>query len=188
MNNMMETQEMFMLFFSILYGIMLNSLIGRGAFPITSALSCKDMEGRKEKMEKDAKGEPDWKTRDRSCRRFVLSIFVLNVFPLIYFAVAFQSMGYIGDVFSTTNFNAIFQILSIGLIALSVFAFYYFFLGAVTWKKNDTPVFYTEYQWKEQYAEKVFYDSVKNHFIAGALYLALPWGTALLFKVVGLLS
>jgi len=177
----LDSQQMFMLFFSILYGIMLNSLIGRGAFPITSALSFRDMVGRW-----NDNGEPIWGRGYTSLRRLFLSVAVLNIAPLVYFAIVFQFIRFIGDISSSCPINTITRILSIGLISLSVFAFYYFFLGLAILQVYGRPAFYTPFQYREQLKNRAFYPSTKNHIVAGFLYLLVPWIITVFFKAIGL--
>lgn len=156
---------------------MLDSLIGRGPFPITSALALKDMEN-------EVWGEPKWAKGYKSLKRFGLSLALLNIVPLVYFARIFQLIdGFIGH-----TINTIAQILSIGLLSLGVFAFYYFFLGLSMLKSKRTPLFYTPYEFNKLIMKReTIYPRAWTHILAGILYLTLPWLMILFFEVIGLL-
>ena len=67
-----SSQEMFMLFFSILYGIMLKSLFGLRAFPIASAFAFKDL------IKRSIYGKPIWRKGYKSFKRLVLSIILIK--------------------------------------------------------------------------------------------------------------
>jgi len=177
----MLSQEMFMLFFSILYGIMLNSLIGLGAFPVAAAFAFKDVENR-------VCGKPIWRKGYRSFRRLVLSIILLNFFPFIWFAFIFHNIeDFIGNLSLTHLPHTIFQILSIGLLSLSVFAFYRFFLGLIVWQPCGNSLFYTPYELEEHIKDRAIYPSSWRHILAGILYLIIPWLVVALFIAINVL-
>ena len=174
-----STQQMFMLFFSILYGIMLNSVIGLGAFPIGATFAGKDVK------ERDSYGYPKWIEGSRSRNRLCLSVVFLNILPFIYFAVAFQFIDLIGDIPSTHLLNTIGQTLFIGFLSLGVFAFYQFFLGCVTWKPCGHSWFYTSYELDEHIEKRATYPSSRKHILGGVLYL-FPLLVLVLLKAIGL--
>lgn len=171
------SEQMFMLFFSILYGIMLNGAIGLRAFPLASALMCKDMV--KKECHKRPKFEEGW----RSLRRVFLSIWLLNVFPFIYFAFAFHFIGYfIGDLPSGNLICTIIQVVSIGILSLGVFAFYRIFLGFIVWKWK---VFYTQCEYDEiVWKRSLYHRSSLPHFVSGILYLIIPLVVIFLSKAI----
>lgn len=174
-----DSQQMFMLLFSILYGIMLNSLLGLGAFPIGTAFAGKDVERIKGAL-RSVKGT---RSRDRLCLSFVL----FNFLPFIYFGVGFQLIGdFVGEFPSPDSFHAIAQILFIGLLSLGVFAFYRFFLGLVIWQPKGYSFFYTPYELEEQGKKRAIYPSPRIHILSGFIYLA-PWLTVVLARIIGLL-
>ena len=114
-----------------------------------------------------------------------LSLGLLNIAPFAYFAVAFQSIGgLIGDQISTDLGYGISQILSIGLLSLSVFAFYQFYLGFVTWKPCGTSLFYTQHELKKLRKKRAFYQHSRYHIKAGFLYLVIAWLSIILIVLL----
>jgi len=162
-----------MVFFSILYGIMLNSLFGLGAFPISHAWARVD-------VIKRVKGKPLYVEGTKSRQRFWLSLLLLNFAPFVYFGITFQCIGVIGDIPSTNFLYTILQIVFIGFLSLGVFAFYHFFLGFVTYYRNR---FYTQYDLKRLMNKRAIHPRSRNHILAGFTYL-IP--LALLLKALGL--
>jgi hypothetical protein len=171
-----ETHQMFMLFFSILYGIMLNSVIGLGAFPVGEALALRD-------LVEIRNGEKKWVKGFKSSKRLVLSVVILNLSPLLYFALIYYP---IGDILSS-NLYSWTQIFCLGLLSLSVFGFYRFYLGAITWKSCGNLLFYTEEEARKHTAQRDIDPSPWAHIFAGFGYLVLPWAVTALFKGTGLL-
>lgn len=147
---------------------MLNSLIGLGAFPLTSALAGEDACGQ-------VLGETKWEKGKKSRNRFFLSLGLLNVAPFVYFALLFQFMGAYIDLSSTLSIHFILQILFIGFLSLSVFAFYNFFLGLVIWQPCGGSFFYTEYELNEIKKNKTLYNHSWSYIVAGFIYPAIPW-------------
>ncbi len=182
---MVSSEEMFMLFFSILFGIVLSSLVGRGPFPISSAFALKDLKiGKKKKGTKDVH-ETEWVKGYRSLRRLTLAVILLNLLPILYFALTFTQLGsLIGE-----NVSTAFQIISIGFMGLSVFGFYYFFLGFSMLRYNGELLFYTDFEHGELIKERrTIYPESWSHFLSGTLYFAIPWLTVFLFKGLDLLA
>ena len=143
LDGLTPSQQMFMLFFSILYGIMLNALIGLGAFPIANAFAREDIIGR------DWSGEYVYSKTKTSRWRFLLSLVLLNVAPFIYFAFVF---GFLSSVEAVPS---ILQILSLALLSLSVFAFFQFFLACVTCRRIRKHI-YTPFHFRRVINEKGF--------------------------------
>jgi len=151
---------MFMLFFSILYGIMLNALIGLGAFPIANAFAREDIIGR------DWWGEYVYSKTKTSVKRFLLSLGLLNGAPFFYFALVFQFL------FSVKTVPTVLQTFSLALLSLSVFAFFQFFLACVTCRRIRNHI-YTPFHFRRVINEKGFHPNPWYHLFAGIAYLAV---------------
>ena len=91
----MNLQEMFTVTFSIMYGIMLNSLFGWNLFHFGSL--CVNRE-------------------ENAGRRILFSFIFINLFPIFYFALIFQWLSNI-----TINF---WSIVSVFIMSFIVFGFY----------------------------------------------------------------
>jgi len=102
---MVQSQDMFMLFFSILYGIMLNSVAGLGAFPFAEALQRKDL------VKIDKKNGDTWEKGPITKRRLCLSSVVLNLLPFLYFALCLQNLHVIGKEISDIAMISFIQII-----------------------------------------------------------------------------
>jgi len=152
---------MFMLFFSILYGIMLNALIGYGAFPIANAFAREDIIG-----QDDWSGKYVYSKTRTSRWRFLLSLLLLNFAPLFYFALVFQSLS------STKTAPTVLQTFSLALLSLSVFAFFQFFLACATCRgfRKHT---YTPFHFRRVINDKGFHPNPWYHLFAGIAYLGL---------------
>jgi len=175
---MVETQQMFILFFSILYGIMLNSVIGLRAFPLASAFAFKDYMGQNDQ------DKPIWEKGYRSFKRFVLSFVLLNILPFIYFAVAFQFIEkIIGNLPSANLFFTIVQVVFIGFLSLGVFAFYRFFIGLAILKHKKNYVFYTEIEYEKHIEKRHVYPSSCHLILVGFVYL-IPWLVMILTSLI----
>lgn len=174
---MSPTQQMFMLFFSILYGIMLNSVIGLRAFPLASAFAFKDY------VNKKSKDDP-WEKGYRSFKRVMLSFTLLNILSFIYFAIALQFIGeFIGNLLSANVFHTVVQVVFIGLMSLGVFAFYRFFVGLAILKRNGNHVFYTETEYEKHIQSRWVYPSSRHIILVGFVYL-MPWLAMILIALV----
>ena len=159
---------------------MLNSLIGLGAFPIAAALAREDVETR------DDKGQPKWKPGNKCRNRLILSIILVNLVPFIYFALAFHVVGTFFGKLPSTDLTTT-QIFCIGLLSLSVFAFYRFFLGLIVWKPCGSSLFYTPHEFERINERRAIHPSSWRHCLAGFLYLIIPWLVVLLFRTINLL-
>lgn len=174
---MIEPQQMFMLFFSILYGIMLNSVMGLRAFPLASAFAFKDYVNKKNK-------DDPWEKGCKSFKRVMLAFTLLNILPFVYFAIAFQFIGkFIGNLPSADIFHTVVQVVFIGLMSLGVFAFYRFFVGLATLKRNGNHVFYTETEFKKHIQSRWVYPSSRHIILTGFVYL-MPWLAMILISLV----
>lgn len=173
---MIDGHQMFMLFFSILYGIMLNSVIGLRAFPLASAFAFRDYVSKNDEDEV-------WEKGFRSFKRLILSFTLLNILPFIYFAVALQFMGqFSGNLPSANVFDTIFKVVFIGLMSLGVFAFYRFFIGLAILKRNENHVFYTEIEFKD-IQNRAVYPSSRHFMLVGFVYL-VPWLSMVLKSLI----
>jgi len=144
-------QEMFMLFFSILFGIMLNSLIGLGAFPWGHALAGKDLKTR-------INGKPKYIKGCRSVNRLLLAIFILNILPLLYFALVFQLIDlFLGKCLSDNFWWGMLQIIFIGGLSLGAFAFYRFFLCFLVWRPRGYSFFIPLMNWRKRWISGLFF-------------------------------
>jgi len=161
LDTLTPSQQMFMLFFSILYGIMLNSLIGIATFPIAHFLAGEDIIGR------DWSGEYVYSKRNTARKRFLLSLGLLNIAPIGYFALIFQSLS------SIETAPTVLQILSLALLSLSVFAFPRIFQICVTYRKIRNHI-YTPFIFRRIMDERGFHPKPEYHFFAGIIYLAIP--------------
>jgi len=157
---------MFMLFYSILYGIMLNSLIGLGAFPLARALAGKDLMNVEEPLVKGS----------RSRRRCFLSFFLFDIFPFVYFALGYQFPGQYMKSFPSDNpVLATLQIVSIGTLSLGVFSFYRLFLAAMVWKPCGSSLIYTVPELENHKRKRGLHEKASLHAFAALGYLAVPW-------------
>jgi len=77
------SQEIFLLFFSILFGVMLSTL-PPGSFPTDTFFSKLEW---KEKGEKEGGWVNTGKFWNKSKKRFFLSFAIVNILPIIYFAL-----------------------------------------------------------------------------------------------------
>ena len=171
-----DGQQMFMLFFSILYGIMLNSVIGLRAFPLASAFAFKDYVCKYQ--------DNPWKKGYRSFKRLILSFTLLNILPFIYFGIALQFIGkFIGNLPSADIFHTVIQVVIIGLMSMGVFAFYRFFVGLVILKRNDNYVFYTKAEYEKHIQERWIYPRSRYLIFVGFVYL-MPWLTMVLISLI----
>ena len=155
------SQQMFMLFFSILYGIMLNSLMDLATFPIAQFLAGEDITGR------DWNGEYVYSKINTARKRFLLSLGLLNFLPITYFALIFQSLS------SIKTAPTVLQIFSLALLSLSVFAFPQFFQILVTYRKIRNHI-YTPFIFRRIMDERGFHPKPEYHLLAGIIYLAIP--------------
>jgi len=166
-----------MLLFSILYGIMLNSLIGLGAFPISHFLAGVDVIKRVKSKDECMPCEPKFDKGTKSRNRWFLSIVLFNILPFGYFAYVFQNINLIGDVTST-------NIVFIGFLSLGVFAFPQFFFCVIT--SNIGNWFYTQYDLERIKNERAIHPCSLSHLVAGLTYFLIPLLLFLLLKALGL--
>ena len=120
---------------------------------------------------------------NKSGKRVLLSLAVINALPFLYFAITFQLIGVLLDDIQVADSatgleqaiaNAL-PVFDVGILSLSVFAFYRFFMGCLVMKCNGEPCFYTESEWEEHQRERGIYGCWQVHFLAGLLYLLIPW-------------
>ena len=84
--SLVQKQDIFLLFYSILYGIMLNSMMGFAPFPWLTATSL---------IDNVAKGMHDHFyvftgfKRNKALRRLILSFSILNLTPILCFAFTY---------------------------------------------------------------------------------------------------
>jgi len=176
---LVQSQEMFMLFFSILYGMMLNSVAGLGAFPFTEALIGKDV------VDEGIKKTGIWVKGSKTRRRLILAIVILNLLPFSYFAVCFQNMRFIGKEISDTPLTSFLQIIFIGFLSLGTYAFYRFFLGFALLNPYGDPVFYTPYEKEKLLEKRNMFPSLTMGIVSGIVYL-VPSIFILLLGALGL--
>jgi len=161
LDGLTPSQQMFMLFFSILYGIMLNSLMDLATFPIAHFLAGEDI------IHRDWSGEYVYAKRNTARKRFLLSLGLLNGAPLFYFALVFQSLS------SIRTAPTVLQILSLALLSLSVFAFPQFFQSCVTSRRIRKHI-YTPFIFRRITDKKGFHPNPWYHVLAGIIYWAIP--------------
>lgn len=161
---MVDGQQMFMLFFSILYGIMLNSVLGLRAFPWGFALAGEDLVWK-------GNGQSGPKSR----RRLLLSIALINALPFAYFGFAFHFMSelsqFFGKVLSTCLFCTVVKVVFIGFLSLGVFAFLRIYIAMVTWRYRGDYLFYTKYEYDKYIRKRYIHPYLCKHLCAGLIHL-----------------
>ena len=176
LNELTPSQQMFMLFFSILYGIMLNSVVGLRAFPLASAFAGKDYVGKNdlnplgkgENWEEKWKGS--WEDGYRSFKRLILSVIFLNILPFTYFAAVFQFIDDFIGTLPSDLFCTIGKVLLIGFLSLGGFGFYRFFIGLALLKHKENYVFYTDSELKEIVKKRKLYPISSCYIFVGFVY------------------
>ena len=151
-----------MLFFSILYGIMLNAAIGLQAFPVARALHS---------LFKRNKSHEDLKY----LVRLITAVLIFNVSPFIYFAAIFHHLRLqlicpINEDFWAT----VSHILIIGLLSIGVFGFYrlYHCIMLIRWRSG--PLLYSKRELMDMKKKRGLCMDVKAHLFSSILYFAIP--------------
>ena len=156
------THEMFMLFFSILYGIMLNAAIGLQAFPVGRALYS---------LFKRNKSHEDLKC----LVRLITAVLIFNVFPFIYFATIFYYLRPL--VFCPINWGfwvTVIRILIIGLLSIGVFGFYRFYHYIMLIRWHGRLLLYSECELINMKKKRGLCMDTKAHLFGSILYFAIP--------------
>ena len=169
------THEMFMLFFSILYGIMLNAAIGLEAFPVARALAS---------LFKKNKSDEDRK----SLVRLITAVLIFNISPFVYFAVIFHYLK--SALIPSINLCVtISQILIIGLLSMSVFGFYrlYHCIILIRWR-CDKSLLYTKRELMKLKKKRGLCMNAKAHLVGFILYFVLPISLGLMSSFISLPS
>lgn len=170
-------QDIFALFFAILYGVMLSLFTGYGPFPYHRLLKLSKKDHctfdiykglSKEEMLDECKDLSEKKMLNCKRRRIVLSFVVLNFVPFSYFIVIFYwglgwSKGFgIDDV--QMSFVSI-------LFALSVFGVYRMYKCLIIWRKDYffCDMWTNRSKWLMEKGDEVL------ECCAMVLYFGLPW-------------
>lgn len=176
--SMTISQQMFMLLFSILYGIMLNSLIGLRAFAYASAFAG-------EAVTKKEKDKPcEFEQSSASNNRLIFALILFNILPFIYFGLVFFWINEIvGEIILTNFWHTMSQILSIGFFSLSVFAFQRFFIFLIVWKRARCLI-YSQSEKDRIMRKRCIHEQARYHLCTVGLLLMLPWFFTCLSRIV----
>lgn len=109
-------QNIFLLFYSILFGVML-SILPPGSFPTDTALSRREFQN---DLNRWVDTKKFW---NKSKQRFLLSFFCTNVVPSLYFALIVLLLGNI-QLELSFSLSSIVWLLFIPLLASAPFGFY----------------------------------------------------------------
>ena len=170
-------QEIFSFFFAIFYGIMIETTGWLHPFSTHEALK----QGIKSKASK----------------RFIVSISLLNLIPLLYFVIVLNHLSFVAIQFPVDNLVGYLKILSVVLLTLSIFGFYRIYVGLMvrSWRR-----LYRSEHWRSlreervkryneatiegrieingEILEKTIFDDWLAHFVPGIWYVcicALPF-------------
>ena len=159
-----SSQEIFLVLFSILYGIMLNSAIGLGAFHFARAFAGQDVK----KKKRDAQGQIisiEEEKGSKSRVRLIFGLILLNIFPFLYFGKIFKLVCLIEGI------HIVAQSLIIGFLSLGVFAFYRLFLFLIVWRPCGESLIYTKCERHRIMNERSIYEKAKYQIFTMFLYL-----------------
>jgi len=167
---------MFMLLFSILYGIMLNSTMGLRPFAYASAFAGKTLKKRK-------KDKPcEFEQSSASNNRLIFALILFNILPFAYFgAVFFWINEIVGEIILTDFLHTVAQVVSIGFFSLSVFAFQRFYIFLIVWKPCRI---YTLSEADRIIRKRGIYREARYHLCTVGFLLMLPWFFTCLSRIV----
>lgn len=181
MNDLSISQGMFMLLFSILYGIMLNAAIGLRAFAYGYAFAGEAVK----KCEKKKQSEIEKPSSVTRFRVFA-ALFLYNILPFIYFALILSQIECIVGEISLPNYgHTVFQILCIGFFSLAVLAFHRLFIGLIVWAPCGRCRIYTPDERDRIMYERCIHRTAEYQFVTAFILLfGLPWFFVGLLKIV----
>lgn len=151
MSDMPTNQQIFAVFFAILFGAMLSSLKGFVAFPWGQALS----------------SSPAFDDGRIYRRRLSLSILILNVLPIVLFAIVFRLWG--AQAGAHANHLSVWTLLRVALSAMGVYAPYRFFHGVITCRLTRNWFYRPGELWALR-RERAMVLNPFPHFISAAIY------------------
>jgi len=134
-------QEIFLLFYSILYGIMLNSMLGFSPFPLEAAIASLDHIFEKKNVYHHY--APTSFGKNKAIRMLGLSFILINLLPFLNFACSFLKIGQINSGCGKLD------IVLIALVSLTVFGFQRLWLFCAMCRFKGKPVFYTRYDYRK---------------------------------------
>jgi len=164
MLNLNIAQELFLVLFSILYGVMLQSLSGLQPFPLAKTLrGYRGYKRRDKPFETEHRGM--WR------RRVAWSFFLLNFFPIVYF---WGILNLLTEIPISSRFQLLpdfVYIILVFLSALSVFGFYRIYHALFTWKLRSL---FCDLDFEELEEDRLISFDAWAHFIWGCVYLLPP--------------
>jgi len=145
-------QQIFSVFYAVLYGAMLSSVDGLRPFQWGSLMVCREQ----------------CHLQYRLCWRLMFSFLFLNLVPLIIFTAGFK-------ILASFNKNQISfcQTIAIAMASLSVFAPYRFYHAFMVWTQNKKCALYNLDEYKKIKEERKIGESVLGQCLGCLFYLAL---------------
>lgn len=163
-------QQLFAVFYAVLFGAMLSSLRGFVAFPWGQALSSLSCALRR-----------FYGSKSLLCRyrryiaRLLLSIIVLNVLPILMFAGYFRLLG---RPVESVNQLSLWRVMLVALSALGVYAPYRLWHAIITCGLSSN-CFYLRHEVDELVKDREMGPSSLAHLLAACCYAAASFGSVI---------